>query len=348
MFTRKESKISDQIKAKVSNDSKLKRSRGLHGNIEKMVSTGSTLLDLAISGGRVKGGGIPGGIFVEVFGPESSGKTVLLAEIAGGVHRLGGDVMFKDPEARLDKKFAEIFDLHIDNIDYSVPDTVTEVFEPVRKWEPIGSGINGIFADSLAALSTELEMGSEDKMGTRRAKEFSEQLRKTCRIIKKKNYLMIASNQIRENVGAVAFEKKWVTPGGKGIPFYASLRLHMRSTSKMWKEINIHGKEVKRVIGIKTDVEVYKSSIWHPNRVAPLTIDFAYGIDDIRQNLQYVKDFTKNTTYMVRDMKMGQSLEKAIDVVEDKNLERKLCNQVIEVWTGIEKKFEKKRKKKVR
>lgn len=171
------------------------------GNTETMISTGSTLLDLAISGGRIRGGGIPGGIFIEIMGQKKTGKTVLLCEIAGDVQRKNGQVQFGDPEGRLNKQFAQIFGLDPDTINYKRPDTVTEVFQEIRKWEPENPDvINGIFADSLAALSTDLEMDKEDgdKMGMRRAKEFSEELRKTCRLLANNNWLMVGSNQLRQ------------------------------------------------------------------------------------------------------------------------------------------------------
>lgn len=102
-------KLSDQMKRRV--EEPVAPLMEYDGSIGTVISTGSTLLDLAISGGRVRGGGIPGGIFVEAFGPPSSGKTVLLCEIAGAIQRQGGEVMFYDPEARLNKKFAEVFQL---------------------------------------------------------------------------------------------------------------------------------------------------------------------------------------------------------------------------------------------
>ena len=106
------------------------------GNTETMISTGSTLLDLAITGGRVHGGGLPGGILVEIYGPKGCGKTVLLCEIGGAVQRQGGEVLFGDPEARLNKQFAKIFDLDADSMDYRMPDKVPELFGAVREWEP--------------------------------------------------------------------------------------------------------------------------------------------------------------------------------------------------------------------
>src|SRR5690606_5284105 len=116
-------------------------------------------------------GGIPAGILVEIFGPASAGKTVLLCQIAGNIQRTGGQIMFHDPEARLNKQFARMFGLDTEEIKYTTPDTIPQVFEEVRKWEPEGDGVHGVFADSLAALSTDMEMGEDgDKMGMRRAK----------------------------------------------------------------------------------------------------------------------------------------------------------------------------------
>ena len=156
--------------------------------LDKVISTGSSLLDLAISGGRIRGGGIPGGIIIEVFGPSGSGKTAILAELCASAQAKGGDICFLDPEARLDREYCLIYGLSLPDENYYRPDTVTEMFDLIWKWEPPSSGtINVIAADSLAALSTEMEMEDEDKMGMRRAKEFSEGLRKTCRLIANNN-----------------------------------------------------------------------------------------------------------------------------------------------------------------
>lgn len=335
------------MKRKVVKSGKLQRVKKLEGNMGMIVSTGSTLLDLAISGGRTRGGGMPAGILVEIFGPASSGKTVLLCEIAGAIKRQGGEVMFKDPEARLNKQFAKLFDLDIDAINYDTPSTVPEVFAPIRKWIPENtSKINGVFADSLAALSTEMELDDKDQYGTRRAKEFSEELRKTCRIISQKNLLMVCSNQIRQNIDAGPWGQKWKSPGGEAIGFYSSLRLRMLNTAKISKKVTIAGKEVTRVIGVKTDIEVFKSSVWSPFRVAPLTIIFDYGIDDVRQNLQFVKDYTKNTTYAVGDLSLGPAMDKAIDIVEEGGMEKELRDEVIDLWQEIESKFTSNRKPK--
>lgn len=346
---RKDDKLSSQVK-RHSSDPKSK-DRTNDGDFSVMTSTGSTLLDLAISGGAVRGGGIPAGIMVEIFGPAGSGKTVMLCEIAGAIQRSGGKVMFKDPEARLNKQFASMFDLQVDEIDYSNPDTVPEVFEPIREWSPKPEGsVHGIFADSLAALSTDLEMDGKDgdKMGMRRAKEFSQELRKTCRILTQKRFLLVCSNQIRENLDAGPYGVKYVSPGGKAIEFYSSLRLRCSSPAKLKAKKKIAGKDVAKVYGVETTIEVVKSSIWKPYRTADVCIIFDYGIDDIRANLQFIKSLKSGTTYTIGEEKLSSSLEESIKEIEEDDREEDLREEVIDLWEELEEKFKVERKSKKR
>lgn len=338
--------LSQQMIKKIN--SNVKEKKEYDGNTEQMISTGSTLLDLAISGGRIKGGGIPAGVLVEIFGAAGSGKTVLLCEIAGRIQQQGGEVMFHDPEARLNKQFAKMFGLDTEIMAYTNPDTIPEVFSKVREWSPKSKAINGVFADSLAALSTDMEMGNKDgdKMGGRRAKEFSEQLRKTCRVLTQNNLLMVCSNQIRQNMDAGQFGQKYISPGGEAIGFYSSIRLRTTKPEKIKKEISVANRKVTRVIGVNVDIEVFKNSCWKPYRIAPLTILFDYGIDDIRQNLQFIKDHTKNTIYTVLGKNLDISLDKSIEMIEENNWVNKLKFETIELWAEIEKKFDSERKQK--
>lgn len=340
-------KLSDQIRRHAA--ASLKPAPEYDGNDGCWVSTGSTLLNLAIAGGRRRGGGLPGGILVEVFGPASCGKTVLLCEVAGAVQRHGGEVMFFDPEARLNKQYARLFDFDADAVDYIVPDTVTEVFAPVRAWMPKMSGlVHGVFADSLAALSTKAELADKDQFGMRRAKEFSEELRKTCRALTERNILMMCSNQVRENIGASQFEPHWRSPGGLAVGFYASLRLRCSNSRKIKRTKVIGGREHVRTVGVETTVEVYKSSVWQPYRTALLTILFDYGIDDVRQNLQYIKDNTGAKLYVASGKQLGISLDAACEAVEQAGMENALREEVISMWTAIERQFDQQRKPKER
>jgi recombination protein RecA len=353
--------LSTQMKRKILIPS-TKKVTEYDGDFGTVISTGSTLLDLAISGGRIRGGGLPGGIFVEIFGPSGSGKTVMLSEIAGAVQRQGGEIKFGDPEARLNPQFAKLFGLNLNEDDYSRPDTIPEVFEAVRVWKPKSKKvINGVFADSLAALSTDLEMDNKegDKMGTRRAKEFSEELRRTCRILAQNNYLMVCSNQVRENIGATEYQIKVSSPGGMALGFYASLRLRAMNPSKIKKvlsskddddgdekESKKKGRHNERIVGVRTDIEVFKSSLWKPFHTAPLTILFDYGIDDVRENLQFVKEITKNSVYTLDGEALDKSMDIAIHMIESEKNEEKLRSEVIELWEENEKKFDSNRKPK--
>lgn len=344
-----EKPLQAQIEERVNE--KVKKEKEYGGSFDTVISTGSTLLDLAISGGRIRGGGLCGGILVEIFGPSGCGKTVLLSEIAGAIQRKGGDVMFHDPEARLNKQFAKLFDLDTDKIEYTIPNTIPEVFSSVRSWKPkTNNTINAVIADSLAALSTDMEMESKDgdKMGMRRAKEFSEELRKTCRILTQNNLLMICSNQVRVNMDAGPYGQKYITPGGESVGFYSSLRLRASKPEKIKAKVMVANKEIIRVTGVRTELEVFKSSIWKPYHIAPVTILFDYGIDDIRENLQFIKDYTKNTMYCLGYNKLSNSMEEAISIIEESKYERKLRRYVIDLWEEIETKFEKTRKPKQR
>lgn len=320
------------------------------GNTETMISTGSTLLDLAISGGRKHGGGLVGGIMVVAYGPSGSGKTVLACEIAGSIQRQGGKINYKDSEARLDKKFSEIFDLKYDKINYEKPDTIPDAFLPLSKWKVDSTKINGYIVDSLAALSTNMEMDEDtgDKMGMRRAKEFSEHLRKGARIVTNNNLILFCTNQIREKADAQKYERKDINPGGKAIEFYASLILRFSSFKKIVKEVKIEGKVVKRVVGIDVTIEVVKSSIWKPFHEANVIIYFDYGIDNIRANLQYIKDFSSNTTYTINNEALNMSLDKSVTMIESDEREQELNEEVVALWESIEDKFVIERKKKRR
>ncbi len=313
-----------------------------------VISTGSTLLDLEISGNRIYGGGLPGGIIVEVFGPSGAGKTSILAEICASAVANGGDYFIADPEARLDKEYARIYGLEIDKTRYSRPDTVPEMFEKIWNWnpKPKKEGSICVFAgDSLAALSTSMEMEDEDKMGMRRAKEFSEWMRKTCRKIANNNWLVVLTNQERESPTGVT------TPGGKAVPYYSSMRIRVspQLTNKYITSVQtISGKKVEKRKGIRAKAQIKKSSIGDPFGEAPYSIEFGYGMDDLRENLQYLKDFTEGETkYNCIDNTMT-SMNKAIAYVEEKEYQNQIRENVIKRWMEIQNSFKVERRVKKR
>ena len=193
---------------------------------DKVIPTGSTLADLAISGTRVRGGGIPGGVMVEIFGMPGIGKTAFAAEIMGRIQAQGGDVQYNDPEGRLDREYARLFGVHLPDDRYHKPDTVKEMFDLVSEWldpkqanrphfpNPLPKNvISGMATDSLAALSTEMEMEDWDKMGMKRASDFSKGFRKVARQIAGSGIILVCTNQVRED----ADSGQLISPGGKAM-----------------------------------------------------------------------------------------------------------------------------------
>ena len=320
-----------------------------------LVSTGVTLLDLAISGGRVRGGGMPGGIMVELFGGSGSGKTAILTEIGASVQAKGGEVDICDPEARLDREYTRITGLDLPRDHYYRPNTVGDRKDAKGKvtelglegiimgWEPKNPDvINLLGADSIAALSTAMEMDDGDKRGQRKAKELSELCRKTARIIAHEHKLVVFTNQIRDGEFGVT------TPGGHAVPFHSSLRIACNQKEVIRKvKKNEHGVEIKKDVGIISNLFVKKSSIDDPFRTVPMYLMFGIGIDDIRGNLQYYKDMTKGTVYDCVD-KTYTSLDRAVEYIEENDLEAELREMVIDVWEQNEALFKVNRKKKRR
>jgi len=319
---------------------------------KETLSTGSTLLDLAISSGRKYGGGIPGGIFVEIYGRSGSGKTSILSELCGSSQATGGDIMFMDPEARLDEEYAKTYGVVIPEKAYKKPDTVTEMFDYFNNWKPKSeTTINVFAADSLAALSTKLELEKGDAMGMRRAKEFSTEFRKNCRKINDNGWLMACSNQVRQGTYGD------ITPGGKAAEFYSSLRISVNQVRKLFKEKKmsyenengkkIQGKEIKRAYGIESKCIITKSSIDKPYREVPIYIVFDYGIDNIRGNLQWMKDTLGLSKYNAVNKEYAR-MDLAIDWIEKNNLEKELEKITIDLWMKVEEMFKHSRKQKNR
>jgi len=337
---------------------------------EMMLSTGSTLLDVAITGKRIHGGGIPGGIIVEIYGPSGKGKTAIAVEIGASAQAMGGTVRFNDPEGRLDKEYASLYGLEIDKQNYSASDTVEEVFEDLKKWfaEDLPKDKMHVYiCDSIAALSTAQEMEDNDKTGMGRAKALSQTMRRIARLVSNKHRLVVFTNQIRQkpSMGGYGGPTE-VTPGGEAVKFYASLRMRVGSVATMNKITvtkKIRGVEVERVMGINSLVHISKNSCGSPFREAQITIIFDYGLDDVRANLEFCKQFEvaseasdedvvegkskKMKAYVIGDFKTVR-LPNAIKHVEDNNLQETLKENTIALWKEIEANFATERKPKMR
>jgi protein RecA len=323
-------------------------------DVKNLVSTGSTLLDLNISGGRANYGGIPGGIIVELFGPPGAGKTGLVNEIAASVQLHGGDVLFLDPEGRLDLEYSRIYGVTLPKEKYEQPDTVSGVFKKIQEWEPEPKkegAVNMIAIDSLAALSTEQELQKGDPYGMRRAKEFSEGLRKVTRIVNQNKWLIVCTNQERDSIGGNV-----TTPGGVAMKFYASLRIRIHPPMQnkyIVKKAKVNGRDIERPIGIRSLATIKKSSLDDPFRKCDIAIVFGYGIDDVRENLQFLKETRGLDGYWTGPGKKDvKAMDKAITLIDQdpkrKQLILQLRKEVAEEWHKIAKQFEGVRRPKVR
>lgn len=359
-FNRKKNAVSieelqSQIHEVVEQEQELVEQKPILWDSVPIISTGSTLLDLAISGNRIWEGGIPSCILAEVHGPSGSGKTSILSEIAGNAQLIGGDVQIQDPEARMDKEYARIYDVEIDKTNYHRPNTVKEVFDLVNKWQNDDDKLRVLLTDSLAALTTDFELDTGDKMGMRRAKEFSQGFRVQAR--KMANMLWVASNQERDN------DQGGKSPtGGNAIGFYASLRIRVFQKRKIEIEKNFISRKaaeiattagkkavpvkIKQSIGIESTCFVTKSTVDDAYRSAPIYIIFGYGIDDVRGNLQYMKDMMAQSTYLCPDGKKFMGMDQAIQHIEKENLKKELRAQTIELWHEVQDLFSSNRKRK--
>jgi RecA/RadA recombinase len=316
-------------------------------DFSQVISTGSTLLDLAISGTRIYGGGIPGGILISIRGASSTGKSALLAEMAASTQIRKGETHFLDTEARINKMFAATFGMDIPEEQLLLTKTVEDFQKDLLTWQPKDTSVINLYAvDSLSSLCSTMELEGEDKMGMKRAKGFSETFRKSAVLIKETNMIVACTNQLRTSKNG-----RSTISGGVAQGFHASLTLDLKPNfpkSKITISRTLASKKkIEKHIGILTNVTVSKSSIDTPFRSALLMIRFDSGIDDVSANLQYIKDIHQTTSYDVFDKTIG-TLEKAAIYIENHDYEDKLREQTIQTWLEVEALFKSTRKKKKR
>ncbi len=272
------------------------------------ISTGSFSLDKALGIG-----GLPKGRVVEIYGPESSGKTTLTLQVIAECQKAGGSAAFIDAEHALDPEYAKALGVDIDELVVSQPDTGEQALE-VTDTLIQSKSLDVIVIDSVAALvpRAELEGDMGDSHVGLQARLMSQALRKITGNIQKSNTMVIFINQIRMKIG-VMFGSPETTTGGNALKFYSSVRLDIRRVGAI--------KDGDEVIGNETRVKVVKNKVAPPFKVVDFQILYGKGINRIGEVIGYAvkKDIVEKSGswYSYKGEKIGQGLNKATEFLRE-------------------------------
>ena len=296
-------------------------------NVEA-IPTGALSLDIALGIG-----GIPRGRIIEIFGPESSGKTTLALHAIAEAQKLGGEAAFIDAEHALDPVYAKHLGVDIDNLIVSQPDTGEQALEIAEALTRSGA-IDIIVVDSVAALVPKAEIDGDmgDAHVGLQARLMSQALRKLAGVINKSKTVIIFINQLREKVG-IMFGNPETTPGGRALKFYASVRLDIRKI----ENIKVDGE----VTGARARVKIIKNKVAPPFREAEFDIVYGKGISkegnilDLAVNLNLVEK--AGAWFSYNGEKIGQGRENAKQYIREhqevaKELETKIRDNFMQAF----------------
>jgi recombination protein RecA len=285
-------------------DGSIMRLGEAQGMVTESIPTGSLSLDIALGVG-----GIPRGRVIEIYGPESSGKTTLCQHIVAEAQRMGGTAAFIDMEHALDPSYAAKVGVDIDNLLVSQPDTGEQALEIAETLVRSGA-VDVVVVDSVAALvpRSEIEGDMGDATMGVQARLMSQALRKLSGAINQTKTSVIFTNQLRQKIG-VMFGNPETTTGGQALKFYASVRLDVRRIQSI--------KVGEEVIGNRTRVKVVKNKVAPPFRTAEFDIMFNEGISKAGDVLDLATKFEvitkRGAFFSYGDIRIGQGRENAKD-----------------------------------
>ena len=286
------------------------------------ISTGSLSLDIALG---VKG--VPRGRIVEIFGPESSGKTTLALHVIANAQKAGGLAAFIDAEHALDPSYCQKLGVDINNLYISQPDNGEQALE-IAEMLVSSNSLDVIVVDSVAALVPKAELAGEmgDAHMGLQARLMSQALRKLTGITGKTNTCVIFINQLREKIG-VFFGNPETTTGGRALKFYSSVRIEVRKVSQI--------KKSEEIIGHRVRSKVVKNKVAAPFKEAEFDIYFGKGIswhsDILEQAVIYKVVDKSGSWYTFKDIKLGQGKENAVEFLEkNPEIAEKIANTVLE------------------
>ena len=277
----------------------------------KCTPTGSVSLDMAL------GGGVPKGRIVEVYGPESSGKTTLTLHIISEIQKLGGQAAFVDAEHALDPSYAQKIGVNLEELLISQPDSGEQALE-ITETLVRSNAVDIIIVDSVAALTprAEIEGDMGDSHMGLQARLMSQALRKLTACVSKSNVTVIFINQIRMKIG-VMFGNPETTTGGNALKFYSSLRMEIRACGKIEKA----SPEGNRIIGNRVRVKVVKNKIAPPFKVAEFDIMYNEGISYEGDLLDLAAKYSvirkAGSFYSYGETKLGQGRENSKNFLKE-------------------------------
>lgn len=294
-------KVVEEIKEKFGEGMLMKLGEVKKVDVES-ISTGSISLDIALGIG-----GVPRGRVVEIYGPESSGKTTLTLHIISNAQKMGGTAAFIDAEHALDPEYAKKIGVKIDDLLISQPDNGEQALDIVETLVR-SNAVDIIVVDSVAALTPKAEIEGEmgDHHVGRQARLMSQALRKLTAIMARSNTIVIFINQIRMKIG-VMFGNPETTTGGQALKFYSSVRIDVRRIAQI--------KKGDEVVGNRTKAKVVKNKVAPPFKIAEFDIMYNEGISisgdliDTGVKLEVVKK--SGNTYAFGEVKLGVGREAA-------------------------------------